>query len=130
MSRTSLLPFRSVEGARLAGWAVLAVGTATLGVVALGGVRTTLHEEKATTASAWTASYNQNVCLRDAIEENIPRNATVFVDDGEAYDRQRLTELATGWSVPEASAGLARYRISLVSGAACEGQSLQVVALR
>jgi hypothetical protein len=121
-------PRRSSTGLlqRVAAWVIVGIVLVTFVIVGYGGISATVNEQKSPTVATWTVFIQQQECVRNAIERQIPKGARIVIYDSNTYNAQRLQELATGWAVPVNSPASASYQISLTAGTACEGEALWV----
>lgn len=70
--------------------------------------------------------YRIEECTYRVIREVVPKGARVFVPDYWEGGGVRLTDLQTGWSVPEADPSNAQYTLSAGPGPLCSRQMMAV----
>jgi hypothetical protein len=63
---------------------------------------------------AQTAALHQEECIYKAIRLLVPEGASVYLQANKWTVTQRLSELSTGWAVPDAKLAGAQFTMSLV----------------
>ncbi len=125
-SGASLRAGRRHGGTRIGCAAIVSAAAVMLGLSVHHGLQLNEAQVSPGAIKAWTKFDRQEECIYHAIRSELPKGATVYIDDHVVYDAQRLAELSTLWAVPQASAAAARWTLSLVPGHACSGLSLEV----
>lgn len=99
--------------AKRIGCAVIAsTASVGLGLSVLHGLRTSAGFLRPASVRAAAVADKQEECIYRAIRAELPRGATVYIND--PVHVQRLAELSTLWVVPQASRATAGWTISLV----------------
>jgi len=83
------------------------------------GTQAVTAETSPASVSAWRSASDQQVCWFRSIRSALPRGAAVIVETANAYDQQRLTELATPWARPVTTSGRAAWVLTLRPGGRC-----------
>lgn len=107
---------------------IVAAAGVTLGFSVHHGLQTTTALLRPGSVRGAVVADRQEECIYRAIRSELPKGATVYIND--PVHLQRLAELSTLWAVPQPSPATARWTISLVPGSPvpshCFGLALEV----
>lgn len=111
--------------ARRVACAAIAVAAVVMcGLTVEHGFKETISFQRPAAVQAAAKSLRTWECTYRVIREDVPKGARVFVADYWQHAGVRLTDLQTGWSIPEAYPGPAQYQLHVGRGRLCSRQML------
>ena len=91
-------------GTRIGCALIVSAAAVMLGLSIHHGLQGNAGELNPGAIKAWARFDRQEECIYHAIRSELPKGATIYIDDPVAYDAQRLAELSTLWAVPQSRA--------------------------
>jgi hypothetical protein len=112
-------------GRRIGCAVIVSAAGVALGFSVHHGLQTTTALLRPGSVRGAVVADRQEECIYRAIRSELPKGATVYIND--PVHVQRLAELSTLWAVPQPSLATAHYRLILVPARGhCSGLALEV----